>query len=61
MKLDASEIKALMENRSGKSNANIGVKPGAEVPFMIVFFDIPDPKNLEEYNLTVLGSSAGGK
>ena len=58
-KMSVSEIQTRMENRSGALNSNVNVKPGGELPFMIVFFDLPE--SLKEYTLTVVGSSAGGK
>ena len=60
LKMSMPEIQAIMGRRSGESNSNVGVKPGAEVPFMVVFSDIPDQKNLETYTITVVGSSASG-
>jgi len=59
LKMEAPEIQARMENRSGALNSNVGVKPGEERPFMIVFSDIPE--SLEEFTVTVVSSSAGAE
>lgn len=59
LKMTLPEIQMRMENRSGESNSNVGVQPGAELPFMIVFSDFPE--NLEEFTVSVAGSSADGK
>jgi hypothetical protein len=50
-----ASIKTRMENRLGDSNRNVGVSPGEERPFMIVFFDLPE--NIDEFTIAVLGSS----
>jgi predicted Zn finger-like uncharacterized protein len=52
--LELSAIKKRLSNRIGDNKSNIGVKPGQELPFMIVFSDLPD--NLEEFAIEAEGS-----
>jgi predicted Zn finger-like uncharacterized protein len=48
-------ISARLKNKTGANNQNTGVKPGAAIPFMVVFENLPD--NLDEYSVEVVGSS----
>ena len=57
--MSVAEIDARLDNRSGERDTNVNVKPGEERPFMVVFSDLPE--SLEEFTVTVVGSSAGGK
>ncbi len=52
--LTLSAIKERLSNRMGDNNSNIGVKPGQELPFMIVFSNLP--VNLEEFAIEAEGS-----
>lgn len=51
------QIKQGLDNRTGKGNINVNVKPQASVPFMIVFEDLPD--NLSEFTVEAVSSSPG--
>jgi hypothetical protein len=48
------EIKKVMDNRFGDKKSNFEVKPGQEIPFMIVFSGLPD--DLEEFAIEIAGS-----
>ena len=52
--LELSAINKRLSNRVGDNNSNIGVKPGQELPFMIVFSNLP--ANLEEFAIEAKGS-----
>ncbi|MCU0602224.1 MAG: DUF3426 domain-containing protein [Desulfobacterales bacterium] len=52
---DLAAISARLKNKNGANNLNVGVKPGAAIPFMVVFDGLPD--NLDEYSVEVAGSS----
>jgi hypothetical protein len=52
--MEFAAIKKRLSNSLGKNKSNTGVKPGKELPFMIVFSDLPD--NLEEFAIEVAGS-----
>lgn len=49
------EINKAMENRFGKDKTNLNVAPGASIPFMIVFGNLPD--NLSEFTVESVSSS----
>jgi len=53
--LDINEINKKLSNRFGTNKTNVNIKPGKQVPFMIIFTNIPD--NIEEYTIEVTGSS----
>ena len=55
-KLDIATIKQRLANRTGDNNSNTQVKPGQQLPFMVVFANLPE--NLEEFEIEVAGSSA---
>jgi len=52
--LELSAIKKRLSNRVGDNNSNVAVKPGQELPFMIVFSNLP--VNLEEFAIEAKGS-----
>ena len=52
--LEFAAIKKRLSNSLGDNKSNTGIKPGKELPFMIVFRDLPD--NLEEFAVEVVGS-----
>lgn len=54
--LSFDDIRSRLNNKDGLQMANVDVKPGATVPFMLVFSDLPE--NLEEFTIEVGGSSA---
>ena len=53
--LDADTIAKRLNDGSGQNNSTANIKPGQAVPFMIVFFNLPD--QLEEYTVSVESSS----
>ena len=53
MELEA--IKKRLSNRFGDNKSNMQIKPGGEIPFMIVFSNLPD--DLEEFSIVVKSSS----
>jgi pilus assembly protein FimV len=52
--LKLSAINKRLSNRVGDNNSNVGVKPGQELPFMIIFNNLP--ANLEEFAIEAKGS-----
>jgi predicted Zn finger-like uncharacterized protein len=48
-----AEIMKLLEVKEGAHNSNMNIKPGAGVPFMIVFSDLPE--KLQNFNVKVVG------
>lgn len=54
MELEA--IKKRLSNRLGDNNSNMQVKPGGELPFMVVFSNLPE--DLEEFSVEVVGSTS---
>jgi pilus assembly protein FimV len=60
-KLPLETIKSRMGNEKGDNGADIGIKPGQERPFMIVFSNLPaNLEELEEYTLEVASSKPAG-
>ncbi|MEA3279135.1 MAG: DUF3426 domain-containing protein, partial [Thermodesulfobacteriota bacterium] len=53
--LDINGINKKLSNQFGTNKTNVNIKPGKQLPFMIVFTNIPD--NIEEYTIEVTGSS----
>lgn len=51
------EIEKGMSNKAGKNNSNLNVLPQFSVPFMIVFYDLPD--NISEFLVETISSSPG--
>jgi len=49
------DINKKLSNRFGDQRSNVDVKPGQELPFMVVFSDFP--QDLEEFTIEVVGSS----
>ncbi|RLC16044.1 MAG: hypothetical protein DRH93_19095 [Deltaproteobacteria bacterium] len=47
-----SDINKLLSVKAGNHNANVNIKPGASVPFMVVFSDLPD--KLQNFTVKVL-------
>ena len=52
--LEFAAIRKRLSNSLGDNKSNTGIKPGKELPFMIVFQDLPE--NLEEFAVEVVGS-----
>ena len=55
--LKLGAIKKRLSNRLGDNKSNMRVKPGQELPFMIVFANLP--RNLEEFAIEAEGSVPG--
>jgi predicted Zn finger-like uncharacterized protein len=53
---DSTTLKQRLQNRSGDNQINQKVLPGAAIPFMIVFTNLP--ANLEEFTTEVINSVA---
>jgi predicted Zn finger-like uncharacterized protein len=51
------EIEKRLKNKSGKNNSNIDVAPHESVPFMIIFYNLPD--SISEYVVETVSSSPG--
>ena len=51
------EIEKGMSNKTGKNNSNLNVLSQFSVPFMIVFYDLPD--NISEFLVETISSSPG--
>ena len=54
MELEA--IKKRLSNRVGDNKSNMEIKPGGELPFMIIFSNLPE--DLEEFSIEVAGSTS---
>ena len=52
--MEFEAIKKRLSNRYGDNRSNFQVEPGKELPFMIVFSDLPE--NLEEFAIEAAGS-----
>jgi pilus assembly protein FimV len=53
--MDFAAIQKRLANRYGDNRSNFQVQPGKELPFMIVFSNLPD--NLEEFAIEAAGST----
>lgn len=51
------EIEQRLKNKTGKNNSNIDVPSQESVPFMIIFYNLPD--TLSEYEVETVSSSSG--
>jgi pilus assembly protein FimV len=54
MELEA--IKKRLSNRFGDNKSNMQIKPGGEIPFMLIFSNLPE--DLEEFSIEVGGSTS---
>jgi pilus assembly protein FimV len=54
--MDFDAIKKRLSNRLGDNKSNLKVEPEKELPFMVVFSNLPD--NLEEFAIEVAGSTS---
>jgi len=54
MELEA--IKKRLSNRVGDNKSNMEIKPGGELPFMLIFSNLPE--DLEEFSIEVAGSAS---
>jgi predicted Zn finger-like uncharacterized protein len=56
-KIDRQSIQKRLGNRFGDNKSNFRVPPGKALPFMVVFYDIP--QELGEFSVEVVDSAAG--
>jgi pilus assembly protein FimV len=56
--MDLETIKKRLSNRAGDNKSNMMVKPGGELPFMIIFSNLP--VDLEEFSIEVASSTLAG-
>ena len=56
--MDLEAIKKRLLNRAGDNKSNMMVKPGGELPFMIIFSNLPE--DLEEFSIEVASSTSAG-
>jgi hypothetical protein len=54
--LSLADIQKRLSNRSGSNNSNVNVAPGKEVPFLVVFGDLPPEIELQEFAVEISGS-----
>jgi len=54
--IELEAIKKRLSNRSGDNKSNMQIKPGGELPFMMIFSNLPD--DLEEFSIEVAGSTS---
>jgi hypothetical protein len=54
--LPLADIQKTLSNRSGADNVNVNVGPGQEVPFLVVFGDLPPDVELQEFAVEISGS-----
>lgn len=57
--ISKEEINAAMQNRSGMDNSDIDVKPGASIPFTIIFTDLPERSNMVDLTVEAVSSTVG--
>jgi pilus assembly protein FimV len=56
--MDLEAIKKRLLNRAGGNNSDMQIKPGGELPFMVVFSNLPE--DLEEFSIEVASSTSAG-
>jgi hypothetical protein len=54
-----AKIEGAMGNQFGDSLANLGVQPGKEIPFVIVFSGVP--KEAAEFGVEVVSSTVASQ
>ena len=54
--LKLSEIQAKMLNREGSNLKDVKIPPAGEVPFLLVFHDLPEISTLSNYSVSVVSS-----
>jgi predicted Zn finger-like uncharacterized protein len=57
--MSKEDIKTAMKNRTGSGDNNVDVQPGASVPFMIVFTDLPEKTKMVDLTAEPVSSSTG--
>jgi predicted Zn finger-like uncharacterized protein len=55
--MSIEQINQGLKNRPGKGNRNVKIQPGASIPIMVVFNELPD--NLSEFTVEAVSSSPG--
>jgi len=55
--IELEAIKKRLSNRFGDNKSNMQIKPGGELPFMLIFSNLPE--DLEEFSIEVGGSTPG--
>ena len=55
--ISIKELEKRLKNKSGKNNSNIDVAPQESVPFMIIFYNLPD--SISTYVVETVSSSPG--
>ena len=55
--IELEAIKKRLSNRFGDNKSNMEIKPGGELPFMVIFSHLPE--DLEEFSIEVAGSTSG--
>jgi len=56
--IELEAIKKRLSNRFGDNKSNMQIKPGGELPFMLIFSNLPE--DLEEFSIEVGGSTPAG-
>jgi predicted Zn finger-like uncharacterized protein len=54
-KMPMAEIDKILKNRLGRNKMNINISPNTEVPFMVIFENLP--QNLSEFSVEAVSSS----
>ena len=54
--IELEAIKKRLSNRAGDNKSNMEIKPGGELPFMLIFSNLPE--DLEEFSIEVAGSTS---
>jgi len=54
-KMPMAEIDKILKNRLGRNKMNFNIKPNTEVPFMVIFENLP--QNLSEFSVEAVSSS----
>ena len=52
-----TEIDQILKNRMGRNKMNVNIGPEADVPFMVIFENLP--QNLSEFSVEAISSSSG--
>ncbi|ROQ90807.1 zinc-ribbon domain-containing protein [Desulfosoma caldarium] len=58
MRLDMTQIQNVMMNREGKDLSNVHIPSMGKVPFMIVFYNLPELSLLSDYSVEVTNALA---
>ena len=55
--ISINDIERSLKNKPGKNNSNINVAPQDSVPFMIIFYNLPD--SISEFVVETVSSTPG--